>query len=64
MIDKGRAFVGGADLVYDQRQLIPAEPHHDGLILMVAGPPLGQTETGQHQQKDRCPQSVLKPFLT
>jgi hypothetical protein len=58
MIDKGRAFVSGADLVYDQCQLDPAEPHHHELILLARGPALSQTESGQHQQNDTCPQSV------
>lgn len=58
MVDKGRAFVSGADFVYDQCQLDPAEPHHHGLILLVRRSALSQTESGQHQQNDRCPQSV------
>jgi hypothetical protein len=30
--------------------------------LLVRGPALSQTESGQHHQNDRCPQSVWKSF--
>ena len=46
-----------AHLVYDKRQIVPAELHHHRLILVVMWPAVIQIESGQHQ-KDTSQKSV------